>query len=284
MQVQAVTLEAERDAIHAEDTRLNEQRRAQAERIQRLYLRWAMLYPQSSRREFITWVGYGEYHSRLYAYLWAGQALMSGFTDPTYRLGDLDQIGRALSDGSTPADIRQRLSDGQPARLPQRDVTTIQIPSALAGEIRAAVAQVSDSDKLGSPEAAARIIESYAAQQPALRDALRDTSATGRSLTAALVAQPRPDYRAELKEHGRCLICGVRPVELHHIRTDFDERSRSNERVIPLCTRHHAARPGDDTDSIHARPLESYRDDAAFWRSAFEAVADAAEATRQGER
>lgn len=42
-----------------------------------------------------------------------------------------------------------------------------------------------------------------------------------------------------------CLVCGVRPVTLHHVTSDGTKRiSRSHKRVTPLCPRHHLIQHG----------------------------------------
>jgi hypothetical protein len=51
---------------------------------------------------------------------------------------------------------------------------------------------------------------------------------------------------------------------------------------VPLCARHHGARAGDSTDSIHAQPFSALVKDAGFWMAAYVALSDAAEATRPG--
>lgn len=53
-----------------------------------------------------------------------------------------------------------------------------------------------------------------------------------------------------------CLACGSRPVELHHV-TAYADRpgrlSRRNDRVVPLCARHHRCGAiGGNRDSVEA--------------------------------
>ena len=279
----AVTLEAERDAIDQHDVTLNGQRREQAGRVYLLHLRWQRLYPAASLREYVTWLGHGVYQSRRYTYYYAGHALLNGFAgDPDQRLGELDQIGRALLDGDSTADIRARLNAGGKVRRAQTSTVSIQIPAGQAPAIRAARDAVSESDNLNGPEAVARVVLSYANAPEIIRDGLRGSDSTGAALIPALVdaVEVRRDYRSALKQQG-CVICGVRAdIELHHAKTEPGDRFRTHERLLPLCKRHHGARPGDSADSIHAYSYEALADNAQFWRRAFIAVSDAAEATR----
>ena len=278
-----VTLEAERDAIDQQDVSLNGQRREQAGRVCLLHARWHRLYPTSSLREYVTWLGHGVYQSRRYAYYYAGHALLSGFAgDPEQRLGELDQIGRALLDGDSKEEIQARLAAGEKARRPQTSTVSIQIPAGQAPAIRAARDAVSLSDNLNGPEAVARVVNSYANAPEIIRDGLRGSDSTGAALIPALVdaIEVRRDYRGQLKQQG-CVFCGVKTgIELHHTKAEPGDRFRTHDRLIPVCQRHHGARPGDSTDSIHAYTYEDMADNAQFWRRAFIAVSDAAEATR----
>jgi hypothetical protein len=277
------SIEQERDAWRAEDATLNESRRTQALSLYRLYLRWSMLYPTASLREYVTWLGYGVYTARFYSYAYGGFALDRGFTEPAYRLGDLHQIGQALMvDGNTVQDVRARLAAGQPARLSCKTTIPMSVPADERPAMQEAVERVSSSDKLPAPEAHARIFRAWEAAGPVFQDALLHAEATGSNPLDALMkaVDDRRDYRSELKKQG-CCVCGVvAGVELHHVRLEADERYRTHNHLLPLCQRHHGARPGDSADSIHARTLESVKADAQLAWAAFRAVSIAAEASR----
>lgn len=45
-----------------------------------------------------------------------------------------------------------------------------------------------------------------------------------------------PAHMAEVAKHP-CLVCGMWPVEVHHVRTG--NQSKNDRRVVPLCEFHH---------------------------------------------
>lgn len=57
---------------------------------------------------------------------------------------------------------------------------------------------------------------------------------------------------------GEAFLSPVRPVELHHLRAAPDVRFRSHDLLLPICTRHHVARPGDTTDAAHAATQDDW--------------------------
>jgi hypothetical protein len=273
------SLEAWRETAQGMDRDLTTQKLKFARVLYAMWREWDQLY-RGSRREFIQWFNEGQFSGSHYAYLYSGQAQAAGFS--AHRSSVLAQIGQALSDGDTPADIQARLDEGHPPRRPQRTVTTLQIPAVLAPQLREIVRSVSDSDTLNGPEAAARIIQAIGNQLPPLRAALLDTEGTGRPLVDALVyaVDQRSDYRSALAQQG-CLICQARPVQLHHMKVGHDDRNRTNTVFAALCERHHIARPGDSTDAIHAMTIDTiqatYPD---FWQRVAVSLALAAEASR----
>lgn len=282
-----LTLEARRDLWHGEQGQLDDRGRAQCRALYRAFPDFLNLYPRSSLRDFLTWWGFGEFNGKFYTWFHAGFALDRGFPDTLTR-GDLAVIGQALrEDGRTVAELRAALDKGgmDAVRLlrGKKAVTTVQIPASEGEAVREIVAAVSQSDSLPAPEAAARIVQAFGAQSPEVQAAMLHTHATGENVLDALIraVDERRDYRARLKEAG-CVVCGYTGpgIELHHVRTEADDRYRTHNRLVPLCPRHHGARPGDSADSIHARSFADLMDDAAFWRAAFVAVSDAAESVR----
>ncbi len=243
---------------------LNAARRDQAQTLYELFLDWLPLYPKSSLREFITWQGQGEYQARLYAYVFAGLALHSKLAWPELRLGDLDTMGRLIWAGKTEAEVKALYESGGMdavrAGTTSRDTTNLKIPMASAAEARQIIAGVSDSDKLAAPEAAALIISAFGHADPVIQNALLHAERTGENPLDALItaADARRDYRLWLS--GRpCAVpaCGVRPVELHHLKAGQHARFRSNDVLLPLCTRHHQAQPGN-TPAAHAANQDAW--------------------------
>lgn len=274
------TIEAERDALRRRDAGLDAGRKALSLDMYHLRQRWGQLYPQGSDRDFVTWF-WGSYKGTGYTYLRSGYAQTHGAPADRWRNSELSAIGHAMLDGDSYPDIVARIQAGLPARRPQRDVTTLQIPSVEAPAIRAAVASVSETDKLNGPEAAARIFSSYGLAPKLLQDGLRRMDSTGAALIPALVdaVDTRKDYRAALKRQP-CVMCGATSgIHLHHQKVEADERNRSHEYLMPVCEACHIARPGDD-HGIHASKFEELRQDPDFWRRAFIALSNAAEASR----
>lgn len=275
------TIEAERDALRRRDAGLDAGRKALSLDMYHLRQRWGQLYPQGSDRDFVTWF-FGEYSGTGYTYLRSGYAQAHGVPADKWRNSRLASIGHAMLDGDSYPDIVARIQAGLPARRPQREMTTLQIPSVEAPAIRAAIASVSETDKINGPEAAARIFNGYGLAPKLLQDGLRRMDSTGAALIPALVdaVDTRKDYRGPLAQQG-CLFCGAHPVELHHIKVGYDDRNRTHAVLAPLCTRHHVARPGDHTDAIHAMTIDDiearYPD---FWKREALALSNAAEASR----
>ena len=279
-----VTLEAERERLHAEDRTLTAGKKRFALAFYAMKVRWDRLYPAGSDRQFILWyLMPGKYNGSFQNSLDAGLALSRGFTDLDWRLGEVSEAGGALRDGDSAADIRARRDAGVPVRRRKNLNTRIEIPAVLADEIMAIRDGVSQSDSLSAAESTARVILGYGGQDAPVRDAIRDRDATGRTLLSALSAAHAPeqhDYRTALKKRSACIRCGVaHGIELHHQMVDANDRHRTHNYLVPLCRACHQARPGDDT-AIHAKKFEEIKGDSDYWRKAFIALADAAEATR----
>lgn len=282
----APTLEQRRADWHTEQATLDSKGRTQCLDLYRAFPAFAALYPSSSSREFLTYWNWGEFNGKLYTWFNAGVALDAGFNAESLTRGDLSVIGQTLLEGYPKTDVQTVLTAGgiDAVRLMRgkKAVTTMQIPASEGAAIRSIVEAVSQSDNLPAPEAAARIIQAFGNTDPRVQSALLHQHDTGQNIWDAIIAavDERKDYRAALKAQG-CIVCGVKSgIELHHVRTEADDRYRTHARMVPLCTRHHIARPGDSTDSIHARPFADLVQDADFWRRAFVSVSDAAEASR----
>ena len=47
-----------------------------------------------------------------------------------------------------------------------------------------------------------------------------------------------PDFRAWIREHGRCVVCRSRNVDPHHVRSR-GAGGGDRENIVPLCRLHH---------------------------------------------
>lgn len=265
----APTLEDRREAITQTDHSQNEMRKAQAHEVHKLRLSWGLLYPRSSTREFITWLGYGEFHSRWYGYLRAGLAREAGLDVAGLLFGTLTAYGERLEHGELPADILS----GAPSKVPEK--TSIRVTRETADALDATFAELSESDaRLTRQDALETTVQAFAHAPPAIRRALVHSAATGENPLDALIraVDERRDWRAWLSRQP-CAVpaCGVKPVELHHVRVGANDRYRTNEVLLPCCTRHHIARPGDATDAAHTGQDEWVRrhwgDYGQFWQA-----------------
>lgn len=261
------TLEERRDAVARMDNDQNEARKRQAAEVHALRLAWGLLYPRSSTRDFITWIGYGEYQGRWYGYLRAGLAHAAGLDRAGLLFGTLTAYGERLEHGELPAEILS----GTPSKVPEK--TSIRVTRETAEALDATFAELSEADtRLTRQDALETTVQAFAAAPAAIRRALVHSAATGENPLDALIraVDERRDWKNWLSRQP-CAVCGVRPVELHHVRVGANDRYRTHEVLLPVCTRHHVARPGDGTDAAHtgqdAWIERHWGTPAAFWQA-----------------
>ncbi|KQR22907.1 hypothetical protein ASF71_06990 [Deinococcus sp. Leaf326] len=260
-----LSLEDRRELIHQQVATLRRDRVALADEVARLYADWSKLYPGSSTADFIRWHEYGAatVDRSWYTYLQAGQARQH-VRLPDTRMGFWTDVHKALGGGVTPAEVQlaYQLGGVEAVRAlkPKRETTTLSIPSALAPEIREGIRAASNSDGPSAEDNAA-VLQAHFSLPASVQRAGMAQQATGQDFTSALAeaAETRRDVRAWLAEQG-CIVpgCGVKPVQLHHLRVFPDVRFRTYELVIPCCQRHHIARPGDTTDAAHGATQEAW--------------------------
>ena len=260
-----LTLEQRRDALTLTHEGLTAQRKALAGEVHRLRKDWDLLYPRSTRRQFILWLTQGEDDKRWYAYLEAGHALAHGLDDEHLRFGELAERGKRHLAGETPEQIRA-------APAEKAETTSIRLNRETADALAVVVADVSAADNLTRQEQVEVAVTAFVAAPDSLRRALVHSAETGENVMDALIqaVDERRDWRAWLKRQP-CLVCGVSGMtELHHVRVGND-RYRTNEALAPCCTRHHIARPGDSEDAAHAGQDEwverHFGNYAAFWQA-----------------
>lgn len=259
------TLEERREDLQRRDTTLNTERKRYAHDLHKLHLAWQLLYPKASLREFLGWYGQGVVETRLYGYLRAGYAITRGLDAPHLRLGDLSGYGERLLHGESAESI---LSGAAPQLPP---TTTIRVTRETADALDQTFSELSASDtRLTRQDALETAVQAFAHAPAVIRRALVHAASTGENPLDALVqaVDKRRDWRGWLSQQS-CMVCGVRPVELHHVRVTANDRYRTHEVLAPICTRHHIARPGDGTDAAHtgqdewvARHFGGYE---AFW-------------------
>lgn len=241
------SLEQRRDALLAQDHTLAQARKGMALDAWRLRLAWGLLYPRSSTRQFVIWLGQGEYQGRWYSYLAAGLAKERGLDNPALSFGELAARGERLQAGETPEQVRT-----QPA--PLSGETSIRVSRETATALDQTFAELSESDThLTRQDALETAVGAFAHAPALIRRALVHARETGENPLDALVkaVDERRNWRGWLAQQP-CMACGVRPVELHHVRVGADDRSRTNEVLAPVCTRHHIARAGDSADAAHS--------------------------------
>ncbi|GGI86993.1 hypothetical protein [Deinococcus wulumuqiensis] len=277
---QSLSLEERRDRLSLQDATLTTQRKVFARDLHKLKKDWGLLYPKGTARQFILWFCQGEYQARLYSYLDAGAAAAHGLDDEHLHFGELAERGKRLLAGESPEEIRA-------APAARSETTTIRLNRETADALALVTSEMSEADNLTRQEQVEVAVTAFVAAGETVQRAMVRAANTGENPLDALVRaiDDRRDYRAVLKRQP-CSSCGYSgpDIELHHLRLEANERYRTHDYLTPLCGRCHTARPGDSTDSIHARPLADLLNDAAFWRNSFRAVSTAAEATRQAEK
>lgn len=286
-QLRTATIEQRRDSWHVREEGSRAVIRAQAEELYREFDSWQRLYPKGSTRDYVTWWNYGKFNGNFYTKFYAGCALRHGFRDEGLTTGDLKVIGQEILDGKLPQELRRTLDEGgmdaiRAGRNVQH-VTSLQIPSAASPQVRQLLSDVSELDGSSAPEAAATVLLSFAGADPVIQHGLIHQFKTGEPLMDSLLKalEEKSDYRRALKALG-CVFCGYKGsgVQLHHQKVEADDRNRSFDLFVGTCERHHIARPGDSTDSVHAYKFEELKNDPTFWRNAFRNMALAAEAAR----
>ena len=92
-------------------------------------------------------------------------------------------------------------------------------------------------------------------------------------------AKPDAAERAHMDRLAQmpCLVCGVRPVTLHHV-TGYADRmgriARSHKLVVPLCDRHHLIQhgPRESVEALNHRGffelhgIDLYAEAMRLWR------------------
>lgn len=261
-----LSLEDRREIIHQQAATLRRDRVALADEVARLYADWGRLYPGSSMADFIRWHEHGaaDVDRSWYNYLHAGMARQR-VALPETRMGFWKDVHGALVGGVPPAEIQLAYQDGGAeavrALKPRRETTTLSIPTAVAEEIREGIRAASNFDGPAA-ETNASVLMAHFALPASVQRAGMAQAETGQDFTSALVeaAEVRRDVRKYLVAHG-CLVpgCGVKVgIQLHHLRLFPDVRFRTYDVVIPVCPRHHIARPGDITDAVHAATQEAW--------------------------
>lgn len=283
-----LSLEDRRDVAHQQDTNLNSARLAFADELHSLRTHWSTVNSNSSTREFIQWFCYGDYQARIYSYLRAGLARARHQWPDALRLGELADIGQVLESGLPVGDVvavfTKHGMDGVRLLKPKKDVTRIEFPTSVMPEVREIMENLSGSDGPAAERHAAALLALGSLPDAVQRAGLAQHE-TGQDFTSALISAEDKgrDYRAWLATQG-CAVCGVHPVELHHLKAGSNARFRTHDVLLPLCARHHRAEPGT-TPAVHAASQDDWAtthfgSPAALWQRVALTLTTWAEAQR----
>lgn len=240
-------LDVEREAIQEAFALSHRDRIAIGARVWDLWTWWTVQHPGASARQYLTWLNCEQYSGNLYAYWQAGLAVARGFDAPT--LTTMALIGRGLLAGLTGAEIETHLGDGT---LSDAIIQRRPDPDQQAKEkARAAVREVSDSDKLTNDEADTRGAEMLAALPLYVREAAARAVDTGQPIPDAVADTVRDMFQRLtfmdwLHDHQPCCVpgCGVTSnIEAHHLHLPAypgrEAGRRLHDAVLPLCRHHH---------------------------------------------